>query len=83
VDVVIQLQTEAAISAAMRLVQGDLSVILMPPSSANDFVRKLQKAWRAGTRLSGDASDLVTMVKTVSGVTVDSGLPPRWPGRLK
>ncbi|WP_241700977.1 DNA circularization protein, partial [Cronobacter sakazakii] len=68
---------DSGISAAMRLVQGDLSVILMPPSSANDFVRNLQKAWRAGTRLTGDASDLVTMVKTISGVTVDSGLAPR------
>ncbi|WP_105663390.1 DNA circularization protein [Cronobacter dublinensis] len=68
---------DSGISAAMRLVQGDLSVILMPPSSANDFVRNLQKAWRAGTRLSGDASALVTMVKTISGVTVDSGLAPR------
>lgn len=65
---------DSGISAAMRLVQGDLPVILMPPSSANDFVRNLQKAWRAGTRLTGDASDLVTMVKTISGVTVDSGL---------
>ncbi|EOW6720184.1 DNA circularization protein [Cronobacter dublinensis] len=68
---------DSGISAAMRLVQGDLSVILMPPSSANDFVRNLQKAWRAGIRLSGDASDLVTMVKTISGVTIDSGLAPR------
>lgn len=68
---------DSGISAAMRLLQGDLSVILMPPSSANDFVRNLQKAWRAGSRLYGDASDLVTMVKTISGVTIDPGLAPR------
>ncbi len=37
-----------AFHAAMRLLQGDLSVILMPPSAASDFVRALQKAWRAG-----------------------------------
>ncbi|TNV14899.1 DNA circularization protein [Buttiauxella sp. B2] len=72
---------DSGVSAAMRLLQGDLSVILMPPSTANDFVRALQKAWRAGDRLSGDTSDLVTMVKTMSGVTLDSGLAPRgtWP----
>lgn len=68
---------DSGVSAAMRLLQGDLSVVLMPPSTANDFVRALQTAWRGGTRLSGDASDLVTMVKTISGVTVDPGLAPR------
>lgn len=72
---------DSGVSAAMRLLQGDLSVILMPPSAASDFVHALQKAWRAGERLSGDTSDLVTMVKTMSGVTLDPGLAPRgtWP----
>lgn len=72
---------DSGVSAAMRLLQGDLSVILMPPSAANDFVRALQKAWRAGDRIYGDTSDLVTMVKTMSGVTLDPGLAPRgtWP----
>jgi prophage DNA circulation protein len=72
---------DSGVSAAMRLLQGDLSVILMPPSAASDFVHALQKAWRAGDRLSGDTSDLVTMVKTMSGVTLDPGLAPRgtWP----
>lgn len=72
---------DSGVSAAMRLLQGDLSVILMPPSAASDFVNALQKAWRAGNRLTGDTSDLVTMIKTMSGVTVDSGLAPRgtWP----
>lgn len=68
---------DSGVSAAMRLLQGDLSVILMPPSTANDFVRALQKAWRAGDRLSGDTSDLVTMIKTLSGITLDPGLSPR------
>lgn len=72
---------DSGVSAAMRLLQGDLSVILMPPSAASDFVRELQKAWRAGDRLTGDTSDLVTMIKTMSGVTLDPGLAPRgtWP----
>lgn len=65
------------VSAAMRLLQGDLSVILMPPSAASDFINALQKAWRSGDRLSGDSSDLVTSIKTMTGVTVDSGLAPR------
>jgi prophage DNA circulation protein len=68
---------DSGVSAAMRLLQGDLSVILMPPGAANDFVRALQKAWRAGDRLSGDTSDLVTMIKTLSGITLDPGLSPR------
>lgn len=68
---------DAGVSAAMRFLQGDLSVILMPPSSANDFVRGLQNAWRAGTRLNSDATGLVSMVKTISGVTLDPGLAPR------
>lgn len=72
---------DSGVSAAMRLLQGDLSVILMPPSAASDFVHALQKAWRAGDRLTGDTSDLVTMIKTMSGVTLDPGLSPRgtWP----
>lgn len=68
---------DSGVSAAMRLLQGDLSVILMPPSTANDFVRALQKAWRSGERLSGDTTDLVTMIKTLSGITLDPGLSPR------
>ena len=72
---------DSGVSSAMRLLQGDLSVILMPPSAADDFVRALQKAWRAGDRLSGDASDMVTMIRTMAGVTLDPGLAPRgkWP----
>ncbi|HCA7080800.1 TPA: DNA circularization N-terminal domain-containing protein [Citrobacter sedlakii] len=72
---------DEGVSAAMRLLQGDLSVILMPPSAASDFVNALQKAWRAGDRLTGDTSDLVTSVRTMAGVTVDPGLAPRgvWP----
>lgn len=68
---------DSGVSAAMRLLQGDLSVILMPPSAASDFVLALQKAWRAGSRLKGNTSDLVTMIKTLSGVSIDPGLSPR------
>ncbi|EPC6177426.1 TPA: DNA circularization protein [Serratia marcescens] len=68
---------DEGIAAAARLLQGDLSVLLMPPSSGMNFVNALQKMWRAGNRLSGDASDLVTLIDTLSGVTLGHDLAPR------
>lgn len=68
---------DSGISAASRLLQGDLSVLLSPPSSGMSFVNELQKMWRAGSRLSGNASDLLSMIKGLTGVTLDSGLAPR------
>lgn len=68
---------DSGISAASRLMQGDLSVLLRPPSSGMSFVNRLQTMWRAGSRLNGNASDLMTMIKGLTGVTVDSGLAPR------
>lgn len=68
---------DSGISAASRLMQGDLSVLLSPPSSGMNFVNKLQTMWRAGSKLSGNASDLMSMVKGLSGITLDRGLAPR------
>lgn len=68
---------DSGISAASRLMQGDLSVLLSPPSSGMSFVNRLQTMWRAGTRLTGNTSDLMSMIKGLTGVTVDSGLAPR------
>ncbi|MEM6050530.1 DNA circularization N-terminal domain-containing protein [Erwinia sp. P7711] len=68
---------DSGISAASRLMQGDLSVLLSPPSSGMNFVNRLQTMWRTGTRLSGNASDLMSMIKGLTGVTLDSGLAPR------
>ena len=68
---------DSGISAASRLMQGDLSVLLRPPSSGMSFVNRLQSMWRAGTRLSGNASDLMAMIKGLTGITLDSGLAPR------
>ncbi|HGO4162413.1 TPA: DNA circularization protein [Serratia marcescens] len=68
---------DEGISAAARLLQGDLSVLLSPPSSGMDFVNSLQRMWRSGKRLSGDAADLVTMITTLSGVTLGTDLAPR------
>ena len=68
---------DSGVSAASRLLQGDLSVLLSPPSSGMSFVNRLQTMWRAGSRLNGNASDLMSMIKGLTGVTVDSGLAPR------
>ncbi|WP_367395378.1 DNA circularization protein [Pantoea sp. Ep11b] len=68
---------DSGISAASRLMQGDLSVLLNPPSSGMSFVNRLQTMWRAGSRLTGNASDLMAMIKGLTGVTLDSGLAPR------
>ncbi|MCP1440483.1 prophage DNA circulation protein [Erwinia persicina] len=68
---------DSGISAASRLMQGDLSVLLSPPSSGMSFVNRLQTMWRAGTRLTSNTSDLISMIKGLTGVTVDSGLAPR------
>jgi len=68
---------DSGVSAASRLLQGDLSVLLRPPSSGMSFVNRLQTMWRAGSRLTGNASDLMAMIKGLTGVTVDSGLAPR------
>lgn len=68
---------DSGISAASRLMQGDISVLLSPPSSGMNFVNRLQTMWRAGSRLSGNASDLMAMIKGFTGVTVDRGLAPR------
>lgn len=68
---------DSGVSAASRLLQGDLSVLLRPPSSGMSFVNRLQIMWRAGSRLTGNASDLMAMIKGLTGVTVDSGLAPR------
>ncbi len=68
---------DSGISAASRLMQGDLSVLLSPPSSGMSFVNRLQTMWRAGTRLTGNTSDLMSMIKGLTGVTIDSGLAPR------
>lgn len=68
---------DSGISAASRLMQGDLSVLLMPPSSGMNFVNQLQTMWRAGTKLTGNVTDLMSMVKGLSGITLDKGLAPR------
>lgn len=72
---------DEGISAAARLLQGDLSVILLPPSDGMDFVNQLQKMWRAATRVTGDANNLRNMLTTIEGLSFDRSLAPHgvWP----
>ncbi|MCH7128161.1 DNA circularization protein [Escherichia coli] len=68
---------DSAVSDAARLLQGDISVLLPPPSSGKTFVDQLQSMWRAGNRLYGNSGDLFTMIKTFSGISLGSDLQPR------
>ncbi|HBM8993529.1 TPA: DNA circularization N-terminal domain-containing protein [Citrobacter freundii] len=65
------------VSAGARLLQGDISVLLPPPSSGKGFIESLQKMWRTGNRLYGNSSDLITMAKTLSGISLGKDLAPR------
>ncbi len=68
---------DSAISDAARLLQGDISVLLPPPSSGKTFIERLQTMWRTGNRLYGNTGDLLTMIKTLSGVSLGNDLAPR------
>ena len=68
---------DSGISDAARLMQGDISVLLPPPSSGKGFIDQLQTMWRSGNRLAGNASDLYTMIKNFAGITLGSDLAPR------
>lgn len=68
---------DSGISDAARLLKGDISVLLPPPSSGKGFIDQLQTMWRSGNRLSGNASDLFTMIKNFSGISLGSDLAPR------
>ena len=65
------------VSAGARLLQGDISVLLPPPSSGKGFIESLQKMWRTGNRLYGNSADLITMAKALSGISLGKDLAPR------
>jgi prophage DNA circulation protein len=67
---------DSGIADASRLLQGDLSVLLRPPSNGMNFVNTLQTMWRSATRLYGDTSDLVSSITSLSGITVGHDLAP-------
>ncbi|HFF7162766.1 TPA: DNA circularization protein [Yersinia enterocolitica] len=66
----------SAISDAGRLLDGDLSVLLMPPSSGMNFVNRLQRMWRSGNSLLGNSDDIINKIKGLSGFTVGRDLAP-------
>lgn len=68
---------DMAIADAILLLKGDISVLLPPPSSGKGFVERVQKLWRASNRLAGNRRELQSMIKTLSGIALDSGLAPR------
>ncbi|WP_312584960.1 DNA circularization N-terminal domain-containing protein [Atlantibacter sp.] len=67
---------DGSVSDAARLLQGDISVLLPPPSSGKGFIDALQKMWRTGNRLYGNTGDIIRMVKTLSGISMGKDLAP-------
>jgi len=67
---------DGPVSDAARLLQGDISVLLPPPSSGKGFIDALQKMWRTGNRLYGNTGDIIRMVKTLSGISMGKDLAP-------
>lgn len=68
---------DSGITAASRLLHGDISVILKSGSSGKNLVEAIQRMWRAGRRTAQDASTLAQQIKTLSGVTLGHDLAPR------
>ncbi|WP_334472422.1 DNA circularization protein [Arsenophonus sp. PmNCSU2021_1] len=68
---------DSGITAASRLLHGDISVILKSRSSGKNLVEAIQRMWRAGRRTAQDASTLAQQIKTLSGVTLGNDLAPR------
>ncbi len=68
---------DSGITAASRLLHGDISVILKSGSSGKNLVEAIQRMWRAGRRTAQDASTLAQQIKTLSGVTLGNDLAPR------
>ncbi|HKS32270.1 MAG TPA: DNA circularization N-terminal domain-containing protein [Enterobacteriaceae bacterium] len=73
---VVTLADRAAVDA-IRLLKGDISVLLPPPSSGTGFIERVKKLWNAGNRLADNSRRLHTRIKNLSGVALDNGLAPR------
>ncbi|WP_127958108.1 DNA circularization protein [Serratia microhaemolytica] len=70
-------RVNSGLGDASRLLEGDLSVLLMAPSPGMDFTNRLQRLWRSGSALLRNGSDLVSKITSLTGITVDRGLAPR------
>ncbi|MDD8662772.1 DNA circularization N-terminal domain-containing protein [Escherichia coli] len=68
---------DSYVADAARLMQGDISVLLPPPSSGKNYVEAAQKVWRTANRLSGNVSDVMKMIKGFAGITLGSDMAPR------
>ncbi|WP_334473652.1 DNA circularization protein [Arsenophonus sp. PmNCSU2021_1] len=68
---------DSGITAASRLLHGDISVLLKSGSSGKGFVEAIQRMWRSGRRTIQDAATLAQQIKTLSGVTLGHDLAPR------
>lgn len=68
---------DSYVADAARLMQGDISVLLPPPSSGKGYVEAIQKVWRTANRLSGNASDVMKMIKGFAGISLGSDMAPR------
>ncbi|WP_334470397.1 DNA circularization protein [Arsenophonus sp. PmNCSU2021_1] len=68
---------DSGITAASRLLHGDISVLLKSGSSGKCVVEAIQRMWRSGRRTIQDAATLAQQIKTLSGVTLGHDLAPR------
>ncbi|WP_312773025.1 DNA circularization protein [Atlantibacter hermannii] len=68
---------DSYVADAARLMQGDISVLLPPPSSGKGYVEAIQKVWRTANRLKGNATDVMKMIKGLAGITLGSDMAPR------
>lgn len=68
---------DSGITAASRLLHGDISVLLKSGSSGKGFVEAIQRMWRSGRRTIQNAVTLAQQIKTLSGVTLGHDLAPR------
>ena len=68
---------DSYVADAARLLQGDISVLLPPPSSGKGYVEALQKMWRTGNRLYGNATGVMKMIKGLAGISLGTDAAPR------
>lgn len=68
---------DSYVADAARLMQGDISVLLPPPSSGKGYVEALQKVWRTANRLSGNATGVMKMIKGLAGISLGTDMAPR------
>ncbi|WP_315710042.1 DNA circularization protein [Brenneria uluponensis] len=66
---------DRGVTAASRLLKGDMSVILS--GSGSNLFSRLQTMWRSANRLNSNAKSLVSLIKNLTGVTAGHDFAPR------